>query len=134
MEKVFLTDYKEILRFAPDQKDVFDMYEEPFLFAVNGEVVVVGEIELGRRVAYIKNMNSIQRNKGYGRMFIQYLFNELQYVEVTGEAVADAVPFWHKMGARFSKIEFDRYISTQNDEGMLIPFWITLATIVKPSA
>lgn len=79
------------------------------------------------KVVYIKNINSLEYRKGYGKAFIQFLFQECGVKEITGESVPEAVPFWHKMNATFQQNLFEQYLRAYDEElsGLLIPFTIS---------
>lgn len=111
------------LRLIQDRKEMeallpthWNIFENPFGFTIDGELAVVGELEMynSKTGVYIKNICSIEMGKGYGRIFIQFLKEQLGVKEIIGEAIPDAVPFWHRMGAKFNKSLFDEYIHTED--------------------
>lgn len=124
-----ITDYQEMMKLVPHMKEQIDIYEEPFIFMLDGIVVVVGELEMWNsgKCVYIKNINSMEYRKGYGKLFIQFLLQQLGKKEIIGESIPDAVPFWFKMGAKFEKQPFQDFLDAEEDEmtGLLIPFTIT---------
>lgn len=128
MEKVFLNDKDKMVEFAPEMKDYFKMFLTPFLFAVNGEVVLVGECKVWNNEMEMKYVTSLNRRKGFGRMLIEHLLNDLHYNEIWGEAIPDAYHFWKKVGAVFNEDDEKFFIDNEGkvefEEDFLIPFYI----------
>ena len=128
MEKVFLNDIDKMVEFAPDMKDDFRMYLTPFLFAVDGEVVLVGACKVWNNEMEMKYVTSLDRRKGYGRMLIEHLLYDLHYTEIWGEALPDAYHFWKKVGAVFNEDDetffLDHVGKMEFEEDFLIPFYI----------
>lgn len=121
-----ILEYQEIIKLFPNFKENIDIYENPFIFSIDDEIVVVGELEMynGGKGVYIKNINSLHMRKGHGRIFIIYLLKECNIREIIGESVQEAVPFWYRMGAIFPPDLFEEYIKNKLDEKDLIPFTI----------
>jgi len=131
MEKVFLNDKDKMVEFAPEMKDYFKMFLTPFLFAVDGEVVLVGECKIWNNELEMKYVTSFNRGKGFGRMLIEHLLNDLHYNEIWGESVPDAYHFWKKVGAVFSADDEKFFEENEGkvdfEEDFLIPFNIQTA-------
>lgn len=97
----------------------------PFIFRLDGKTIVYGEAEFEQSEVYIKMMESIEKKKGYGRLFIEHLKSLPTIKEIWGEAIEDAVPFWYKIGAKLHPTEFERFINQDElEEDFLLPFSI----------
>ena len=127
-EMRLICDYKEMIKVVPQMEKNLEIYEDPFVFLINGEPVVVGELEIwnkGKEI-YIKNINSLEMRKGYGKTFIQFLLRQMGVREIVGEAIPDAIPFWFKMGAKFQEDLFEHFTQEEVLEShFLLPFTIS---------
>lgn len=122
-------DLEEIKEIAPDIGKTLMFCDVPFVFLVNETPTIFGEIDIGSDDAYIRMMKSVEKGKGYGGQFIEYLKNLPQCVEIWGESILDAIPFWSKMGAEFNSTiykEYESYLKngTSLEEDYLLPFSI----------
>ncbi|MEI3891869.1 MULTISPECIES: hypothetical protein [Bacillus] len=72
---------------------------------------------------YIEYIQCIEKRKGHGRDIINHFKNQETITEIWGEAIPDAVPFWHRMGVKFEQSAFNEFIEEDElAEGFLIPF------------
>ncbi|PES55161.1 hypothetical protein CN384_07660 [Bacillus thuringiensis] len=72
---------------------------------------------------YIEYIQCIEKRKGHGRDIINHLKNQETVTEIWGEAIPDAVPFWHRMGVKFEQSAFNYFIDEDElEEGFLVPF------------
>lgn len=121
-----ITDKKEIEKRFPQLGSRIRYEQYSFAFACNEELVAVGEIAFeDDQSVEIKMLETLVKRKGYGRMFVAHLRSLPNVVELWGESVPDAVPFWHKVGASFEPSVYEDYLETdEHEEGFLIPFTI----------
>lgn len=116
---------------APNFREQYGYYLNPFLFLVDGKAVVFGECDVQDGDIEIKYVESLEKGKGYASLFIRHLIDDLDFNEVWGESVVDAFHFWKKVGAVFdewSEKYFREHIEDGNfefEEDFLIPFTIT---------
>ncbi|WCK57240.1 hypothetical protein PP175_29050 (plasmid) [Aneurinibacillus sp. Ricciae_BoGa-3] len=121
-----VTQREEIEQLSEELKKYSYGMEYPFVFLKEGKVIVKGELAFMQdNSVEVKLMESIQKRKGNGRVFIEYLKSLANVHEIYGEAVPEAVPFWHEMGAEFEPSVFEEYLATPvHEEGFLVPFQI----------
>lgn len=102
-------------------KDNLEHAEYPFAFLVDGKMVAYGDAEEYGTAVHIRNVWSIETRKGFGTVFLDYLFTEKKMREIRGESTPEAAPFWSRMGATFDEPSFQEFL--ENDEFQdLIPF------------
>lgn len=123
-----LTDKKEIVIRVPELENRIRYEEHSFAFLLNGSLIAMGEVAFEEDNSIeIKMLETIEKKKGYGRMFVEYLKTIPGIVELWGESVPDAVPFWQKVGVQFEPTGFQQFIEAdEHEEGFLIPFTIKL--------
>lgn len=123
-------EYGELISRAPHLQEDIELYEEPFLFFVNGKPTMIGEVRLSSMDIYVKNLCSLESGKGNGRVFVDYLQQRLHKDGVImGESTIHAFSFWQKMGARFDSIVHKNYLlaleqEQELDGDTIIPFMI----------
>jgi hypothetical protein len=126
---VLLTDYQEIVKAVPELGEKMKHYPEPFVFLVNGIATMIGEIRITKEDVCVKMVESLEKEKGNGRQFIDFLKSIPEKEEIWGESVVEAIPFWSKMGAVFNSTLYKEYqeamkVGEELEEDFLLPFTI----------
>lgn len=127
--KRIVTDYNELFEIVPELASEKKYEEFPFVFFVDEKPTITGEIEITGDYAYVRMMRSLEKGKGYGKEFIEYLKKLPNCLEIWGEATLEAIPFWSKMGAEFNDTVYKQYENHLNngtplEEDYLLPFTI----------
>lgn len=129
MDLHLYTDKKEIIKHAPELESRIKYEEHSFAFLLNNKLIAYGEIaSLEDQSLEIKMLEVVEKRRGYGSMFVDYLKMMPGITELWGESLLDAVPFWQKVGAIFdpSSLEEPFYLIDEDGtkEGFVIPFTI----------
>lgn len=127
--KRIVTDYNELIEIVPELASKMQHEEYPFVFFVDEKPTITGEVEITTDDVYIRMMRSLEKGKGHGKQFIEYLKNLPNCLEIWGEATLEAIPFWSKMGAEFNDTVYKQYENHLNngtplEEDYLLPFTI----------
>lgn len=101
------------------------LYENPFIFVVEGEVRLDGDMRIEGNTAIIEMVKSHGFRKGNGRQFVEYLKAREDIELIVGESIPAAVPFWYKMNAKFKESEFNAFLEDDCDDEMLLRFSIS---------
>lgn len=126
---LLLTNYEEIKKTVPEMEEKMKYYPEPFVFLVDDVVTMIGEVRITEEDICIKMVESMDRGKGHGRVFIEFLKELPNKEEIWGESVVPAIPFWRKMGAEFNSTLYRQYKDAiangyELEEDFLLPFTI----------
>ncbi|PLS19199.1 hypothetical protein CVD28_01970 [Bacillus sp. M6-12] len=131
---LLLTNYEEIKKTVPEMEEKMKYYPEPFVFLVDDIVTMIGEIRITEEDICIKMVESMDKGKGHGREFIEFLKELPDKEEIWGESVVPAIPFWSKMGAEFNSTLYKQYEESvvngeELEEDFLLPFTIYCQTL-----
>lgn len=127
MKKQFVYDEKELTKFEPEFHQKY-CYNRPYLFAIDGKIVIVGECQVTAEDVYLEHVVSLEERQGHGKLFIEHLMVDLGVKEIYGESVLEAYHFWRKVGAVFNQSSEEHFIANEHDndftfaEDFLIPF------------
>ncbi|WPS85691.1 hypothetical protein SMD22_01140 (plasmid) [Brevibacillus halotolerans] len=121
-----ITDREEIELLSNELKRYIYGMDNPFVFIHKGEVIAKGEIVFYKDDSVeVKMLEVVNKGKGNGRMFVEYLKNMKNIHEIWGESVPNSVCFWFKVGATFDPVAFNNFIKEdEHEEGFLVPFTI----------
>lgn len=77
----------------------YNYLETDFLFTVDHKMKVSGQFRIDYTDVYIENVEAAEKQKGYGKMLIEFLKKQNQVERITGQSTKEAYNFWEKMKA-----------------------------------
>ena len=129
MDFQLITDKVDILKHAPELEKRIKCEEHSFAFLLNNMLIAYGEIAcLCDQSLEIKMLEVVEKKRGYGSMFVNYLKAMPGITELWGESLYDAVPFWKKVGAIFDPGSLEEPLCLVNEDGTkeMFPIFFTI--------
>ncbi|QJI52315.1 hypothetical protein [Psychrobacillus phage Perkons] len=77
----------------------YNFLDTDFLFLLNNEIKASGQLRIDYTDIYIDFIETTEKRKGYGKMFIEYLKQQKQVERITGQSTEEAYIFWESMNA-----------------------------------